>query len=102
MNRLWCGALTAAMAAALSSCQPPLEWYKAGVAPSDYKADVTYCEGARDLVPAYTPDNLRYEIPLNKIETYNNCMRSRGYQLIEPGTEPRPYAGQDTMQGKKQ
>lgn len=102
MIRLWRGAVAAAMLTGLGACAQPREWYKAGVTPSDYKADVTYCAGARDFVAAYTPDDLYYEVPLKEIETYNDCMLSRGYQLIEPGTEPRPYAGQDTMQGQKQ
>jgi hypothetical protein len=100
MKGLWPGAVAAAMAAGLCACQPQLEWYKEGVTPSDYKADVTYCAGARDMVAAYTPDNLYYEVPLKEIEVYNDCMFSRGYRLIEPGTDSYPYGGRGTTQGR--
>ena len=75
MNRLWCGALAAAMAAGLSSCQPQLLWYKANVTPADYRADTTYCDGARQQVAAYTPDNEWRWVPLYEIEAYNDCMQ---------------------------
>jgi hypothetical protein len=29
-------------------------------------------------------------LSLYEIEAYSDCMKSRGYSLIEPGTEPRP------------
>jgi hypothetical protein len=101
MSRLTTGALAALVAAGLSGCQAPLEWYKEGVTPSDYAADQTYCKGAEDLVPSYTPDNEMHWVRLYQIEAYNNCMESRGYRLIEPGTEPRPARGKRTAQGQK-
>lgn len=105
MDRLATGIAAALLAAGLGGCGPQLEWYKEGVTPSDYKADVTYCEGARDQVPAYTPDNEMYMVRLYQIEAYNNCMQSRGYRLIEPGMEPRPgttpRAAQQQTQGQK-
>lgn len=92
MDRLATGVAAALLAAGLGGCGPQLAWYKEGVTPSDYKADVTYCDGARDQVAAYTPDNEMQWLSLYQIEAYNDCMTSRGYSLIEPGAEPRPGA----------
>jgi hypothetical protein len=95
---LWGAALALA---GLSACQPQLEWYKADVKPSDYAADVSYCDGARQQVAAYTPDNEMHWVRLYEIDAYNNCMTSRGYRLIEPGTEAAQRGRQDATGGKK-
>ena len=87
---------------AMHACQQPLEWYKEGVSPYDYAADVTYCDGARDQVAAYTPDDEMYLVRLYEIEAYNNCMRSRGYRLVEPGYAPQAQSAPGPKQGARQ
>lgn len=102
MNRAWAGALAAILMAGVSGCQQPLEWYKEGVSPYDYAADVTYCDGARDQVAAYTPDDEMYLVRLYEIEAYNNCMQSRGYRLVEPGYAPQAQGAPSPGQGARQ
>jgi hypothetical protein len=102
MNRAWTGALAATLMAGVSACQAPLEWHKAGVSPYDYAADVSYCDGAKQQVAAYTPDDEMYLVRLYEIDAYNNCMESRGYKLVEPGTRPQTGAAPATTQGAKQ
>jgi hypothetical protein len=102
MKRALIGALAAATAAGLSACQTqPLEWYKEGVTPSEYAADVTYCDGARQQVQAYTPDDEMHWVWMYEIEAYNDCMMSRGYRLVEPGYEPRAQSAQPTSDSRR-
>jgi hypothetical protein len=102
MNRALTGALAATLVAGVSACQAPLEWYKAGVSSYDYAADVSYCDGAKQQVAAYTPDDEMYLVRLYEIDAYNNCMEARGYELVEPGTRPQTGAAPVAMPGAKQ
>ena len=99
MSGLRNGMMAAALVAGVSACSAPLEWQKPGVSATDNAADVSYCDGARQQVAAYTPDDEMHWVRLYEIDAYNDCMAARGYHLVDPGSVSQTGAASAPAQG---